>query len=540
MAAREGWEVVAEYADNAASAYSGSRGPELAAAKQHAARLAAEQGTAVLVVQHSDRLARGDGVTAPQLIQHSWDAQRDGYAIRSVQDDATFTEQSGLMAFVMGLRNHEDSKRKSAATKAGVRRRAERGRYGGGYAPYGLRHERDRNDAADPGRLVRDPAQAEVVRRIYAACLAGLSDRRIMRDLDADSITPPRAKRWDKRTVSNILGNPIYVGRVRIHGEEFGSESVEPIFDLATWEAVQRLRAARAQTTSKGRGRPTSGSHLFVGGLLRCGLCGGAMRPRTYRRGKEKQVYLCATRDGGGTCRTSAIERASVDEAVLGYFEQVALDVEATRDQLAGATERRLAEARALREQGERELAKAEQRLERVRRDYADGRLDAEEWHEFRHELGAEREAAQAKLDLLRERELEADAEAAARDLEGELLDRLTALRAAVAGQFGSGDLPAVRAALQALFEGFILRRLDEGDEPVELDLCLGDLYIEPRLRADAIEGFEPVYAEDSARTLTRPVLRPAGLALGAETKATAAPRSALDRTHFCESVRRL
>jgi hypothetical protein len=42
----------------------------------------------------------------------------------------------------------------------------------------------------------------------------------------------------------------------------------------------------------------------------------------------------------------------------------------------------------------------------------------------------------------------------------------------------------------------------------VELDLALGEAYIEPLLRAEAIAGFEDVYAEDSARTLARPVLR--------------------------------
>ena len=31
----------------------------------------------------------------------------------------------------------------------------------------------------------------------------------------------------------------------------------------------------------------------------------------------------------------------------------------------------------------------------------------------------------------------------------------------------------------------------------MELDLCLGDAYIEPRLRAEAITAYEAVYAED-------------------------------------------
>src|SRR4051794_32678427 len=61
LAEREGYVVVAEYSDEAASAYSGNRGDDLVAAMAKCETLVAEHGEAVLIVQHSDRLARGDG-----------------------------------------------------------------------------------------------------------------------------------------------------------------------------------------------------------------------------------------------------------------------------------------------------------------------------------------------------------------------------------------------------------------------------------------------------------------------------------------------
>src|SRR5688572_27272016 len=60
-AEEEGWTVVAEYQDEGFSAYKRSRGPGLKAAQQRAEELAAEHGESMLVVQHSDRLARGAG-----------------------------------------------------------------------------------------------------------------------------------------------------------------------------------------------------------------------------------------------------------------------------------------------------------------------------------------------------------------------------------------------------------------------------------------------------------------------------------------------
>jgi resolvase-like protein len=63
MAIREAWEIDGEYADESASVWSGDRGPQLAAAIAHAERFA----PCILVVQHSDRLARGDGLKARHL-----------------------------------------------------------------------------------------------------------------------------------------------------------------------------------------------------------------------------------------------------------------------------------------------------------------------------------------------------------------------------------------------------------------------------------------------------------------------------------------
>ena len=101
LAEREGLEPPAEYSDESASAYSGDRGPGLAAALEHAERI-----KGVLIVQHSDRLARGDGRSARHLAEIDSGAAPD-VTLRSVQDDSTFTNP--LLAVALGERNAEDS-----------------------------------------------------------------------------------------------------------------------------------------------------------------------------------------------------------------------------------------------------------------------------------------------------------------------------------------------------------------------------------------------------------------------------------------------
>jgi DNA invertase Pin-like site-specific DNA recombinase len=118
---------VAEYVDEAFSAFRRSRGPGLVDAMQHAEDLAAEHGSAELWAQHSDRLARGDGRSARHAVEVALWALKRGISVRTVQDPGTF--QDLLYAVVTGQRNHEDSRRKGLAMAAGRRRAAARGDY---------------------------------------------------------------------------------------------------------------------------------------------------------------------------------------------------------------------------------------------------------------------------------------------------------------------------------------------------------------------------------------------------------------------------
>ena len=89
-----------------------------------------------------------------------------------------------------------------------------------------------------------------------------------------------------------------------------------------------------------GRGPPPLGHHLFVNGHLRCGRCGCAMLPRTYRRkgNRGREIYHCdGRRQDPAACDQPPISREQVDVPVLNYFEAAALDLEATKAQLFDA-----------------------------------------------------------------------------------------------------------------------------------------------------------------------------------------------------------
>jgi site-specific DNA recombinase len=416
MAEREGWEVVEEYSDEAASAWSDDRGPNLAAAMEHAERIGA-----TLIVQHSDRLARGDGVQARHLVEIALWAIKAEVTIRSVQDPQTF--ENLLMAVVMGERNTEDSRRKSLAVKSGHQRRAERGTHNGGRTPpYGYSFGKEKTL-----EIIRH--QAEIVRRIFSEFVSGKSQTAISRDLQREGVPTARGGKWRGSTVGGILDNPVYIGKVRHNGESFSGRH-EAIIDETTWQRAADLLGASPER----RGRPPKGRHLFRSGLLRCGQCGEAMVPRTR---PDWEYYYCNGRSTFGRefCDGPNIGRDVIDTAVYTYFEKIGLDVEATRQQLAESRDRKLEEVRASRGQAERETGSLRDQAKRVERDYRSGELSVPNYERISAEIAEELEAANAEAERLQKQEQKVTDWGELRDVQADMLRKLADLRRAIAGE---------------------------------------------------------------------------------------------------------
>jgi DNA invertase Pin-like site-specific DNA recombinase len=491
-AAEEGWEILDEFRDEGFSAYSGNRGPGLKAATALAESAAAERSeTCMLVTQHSDRFARGAGDRpgASDSLVEIWSRMRRvNVHLRSFQNDSMMGDV--VLVAVASKQAHEESQRKSDAVKDGLtRRRHERGKPQGGKRRFAYRWAN--------GELIAVEAERAIVARMFEEFLAGRSDSAIMRGLVAEGISTALGGRWHAATVRDILTNPLYAGMLRTKdGVVKGAH--EPCISMETFEKAEALRKERSKT-GKGRGRPVAGKHLFRKGMLRCGRCEGSMVPRTTRPGKSRpgravtETYYCYEHHRDKSlCPMTPISREVVDVAVYRYFAQVGLDVEATRAQVAGSRERKLEEIRALREQAQREKRHAEERLGRVRRDYQNGKLEAEDWTEQRDELAAELDATSSAVERLLGQEAEIDAWADLQDAERDTLTMLSAIRQAIAGEVAdaSSSIDAVRAALTRLFEAFVVQEVALGQR-VHADLAWrGGFVIEPVVREQAVEGY--------------------------------------------------
>jgi site-specific DNA recombinase len=222
-----------------------------------------------------------------------------------------------------------------------------------------------------------NPAEAEVVTRIFERCVAGAGLRSIAKELNEARALAPRAQRdrpksWAPSSVREVLYRDLYRGlivwnktqkrnpwgqtkqRQRPVGEhiEIPAPSLR-IVPEALWNAAhERLEGVR-QTylrATDGRlwGRPMSGleaKHLLTS-LARCGSCGGTMVVRSRQHGKRRAFfYACSSfhHRGKAVCPNSLEMRlVDADAAVLNALERELLDADVLEEAMRRAVEQAL------------------------------------------------------------------------------------------------------------------------------------------------------------------------------------------------------
>jgi site-specific DNA recombinase len=256
MAAEQGWEVVGIFSDEGFSAYSGNRGPDLVAAQELAARVAAERGRIAMVcAQAHDRFARGAGDRpgAPQSLGELWHAnRRRNVHLRTVEDDDEMRDEASVAA--VGRRAYIDSRRKSKAVRKGMARRAAKGLHNG-------RGSLGYTNVA--GRFEQVPREAALVRHIVGEYTSGRSQQRIAKALNTSGAKTKFGGKWHQGTVAKVLNNP-HIAGLNTAGDARCPCGHEPIISEDEWRRIKALMTTLRRTPGGKRdGRPTRGSpHL--------------------------------------------------------------------------------------------------------------------------------------------------------------------------------------------------------------------------------------------------------------------------------------
>ncbi len=327
-----GREIVAEFADEKASGFSANRGPGLEAALRRAEHEVAAGRAAELWVQHSDRLARGDGRVARHTVELAlWGLKAD-VKIRCVQDDQTFDDL--LFALLAGRASHGESVRKGRAVAAGLKRAAERGEHGGSIAD-GYRIAIDVVNGEVIKRLEFDPDRRHVFDLLFSLAVSGSTVSEIVRRLNSESYwtKPWRRKHspapFTRQGVRRILRNPRYAG-LSVNGGQIVGEGQWPGYITAGQHAaiVAAIpRRPRADPSNAHASPSKAHAPFLLTPLAVCGICGSKMTGVSVeaRRqdGLRSRRYVCRAHQEPGGCPAPPVDAAVVDRAVVLNFSAI-------------------------------------------------------------------------------------------------------------------------------------------------------------------------------------------------------------------------
>lgn len=397
-AARQGYEIVAEWAD---AAISGAHTERAELQRMLAAATATRRSPfQSVIVDDLSRLSRDMGDTLTLVFR---DLAGAGVSVIDASTGIASDSSAGRMMFGMSaIVNDQFLQMVKHETHRGLQGRAIAGfSTGGSLYGYATHVEPNPSDPEHPRKVwAIDEAEATIVRRIFRMHDEGArSYRAIADELNREGVPPPRNNGrggkhgggWTHTTVRAILGNAKYAGRwtwnatkwVRVPGKRARRQHERPaaehvvreypelaIIDAETWGRT-RDRLAR-ETRGSGRTVRAAQTVYLVSGLLRCGDCGGPMSVcgSKTKAGVRYVQFGCTAHSsrGGAICpNATTISERRITGALLAALREVLAGPDVA-EAFARAFERRVAErSRATETSGlERELREVETRIRNV------------------------------------------------------------------------------------------------------------------------------------------------------------------------------
>lgn len=283
-----------------------------------------------VLVMDADRLARGDSIDQGLVARAFRLTGTKIITPRKIYDpNSEFDEEYFEFELFMARREYKIINRRIQRGRAAS---VNEGRYIASSAPYG--YDRVKINGGK-GYTLKPNKEAAVVRYIFEQYLECGGAGAVASALNGMGIHSVKGKSWSRATVSGILKNPVYIGKVRWSyrksvKQSRGGQIVtqrkandnciladglhEPIIDADLFDRVRKKMF-------QNRKKPVSSSKALKNpftGLLYCKLCGGRMT----RLGKNAHTEYDALKCADISCRCVSAPLPTVEKAVLEALEQ--------------------------------------------------------------------------------------------------------------------------------------------------------------------------------------------------------------------------
>ena len=320
-------------------------------------RYAQENGIGHVVVLFLDRFGRNPR----EILRRYWDLEERGINVESANEDL---KEELLLLVRAGIAGAE-SRRTGERVKAASFKAAARGRHMS-RPPYGYRRIKDEEGV----RWEQEPEEAEAIRRAYRLSVdENKGYMAIAEELNRLGYRGKAAfgsRPFSPATLVFILKNPnlrgaLVYGRTQKSGTHAEIVTVEGVFPaiLSTeeWNQLQQRLAIRSDL---GRGKAHISTFL-LGGIARCGHCGGALVGTSRMRGGKREAeYYCRNhKSAKALCPYNNGHVAHrIEGAVLDFLGQYS-DPAQVRELLASGDRR-------VEKRQNQELARASNRLQEL------------------------------------------------------------------------------------------------------------------------------------------------------------------------------
>jgi len=302
VAVQPGWVLARSYSDH----MSGKRLDR--PALQQALHDARAGRYDLLLVFKVDRLARSTGGLAKVL--EELDAA--GVAFQSASEPFdTSTAAGRMMMQMLGVFAEFEREMIVERTRMGLARKAARGEWTGGTAPFGYRYHPERRI------LLPVPTEAALVQRMFTL----YADRRLgsaaISGLLNDAGQPTsRGHQWTPNRILGMLRNPSYIGQLPFNGQQHQANH-EPIIDRELFQRAQLLLAERSDSP---RAQAANATDYLLTSFLRCQRCGhGFVGTAAHGNGGVYRYYTCFSRQRHGTarCDQQRLPAGPLEEAIV-------------------------------------------------------------------------------------------------------------------------------------------------------------------------------------------------------------------------------
>ncbi len=251
----------------------------------------------------------------------------------------TLDAKGEVLMTIMAALAQQESESLSANVRLGIQFRNQEGKVRVNHNWF-LGYTKD-----EEGKLIIDPDQAEVVRRIYAEYLDGKSLLQIKRGLEADGVLNGAGhEKWYESNIKQILTNEKYIGdallqktctvsilekkRVKNDGalpKYYVEGCHEAIISRDIFLQVQSEMRRRANLSAVGKKRVYSGKYA-LSSIVYCAHCGDIYRRIKWNnRGYRSIVWRCVSRveKGGPDCTARTVREDELHRAVLTAVNDV-------------------------------------------------------------------------------------------------------------------------------------------------------------------------------------------------------------------------